>query len=81
MYKSNQEVAKNHLYKDFKDFPNITDEVRRINSQRAFTGSVRISNEMYRTSSETSQYIENSLKRKLPWFLENFYRCKRLGLN
>lgn len=66
MRKSNQEVAKNHLYQDFTDFPNITDEVRRVNSQRAFAESVRISSQMYRTSFETSQYVRKSLQRKLP---------------
>ena len=59
-------VSKLHLYTDFQDFPEITDEIRKSNADRIFTGSVRINCGMYRTDSEKNSYIENSLKRKLP---------------
>lgn len=54
------------IFMDFGEFPEITEETRKKNMLRVFTGGVRINNGLYRTDAETEEYIENSLKRKLP---------------
>jgi hypothetical protein len=56
----------NYLYADFGDFPIITDEIRKANAVRTFTGGVRINRSMYRTQKEIDNYIDTSLKRPLP---------------
>ena len=59
-------IKDSYLYKDFGDFPEITEEIRIKNASRIFTGGVRINKSMYRTKEETDKYIKKSLKRKLP---------------
>lgn len=54
------------LFKDFSPVPPVTEEIRKENAQRTFTGGVRINNSMYRTAKEDAEYRNNSLKRKLP---------------
>ena len=63
------DINEKYINADFSDFPELTDEIRKNNATRTFTGSVRINNGMYRTSAETKDYIKNSLKRKLPRIL------------
>lgn len=62
----NSKINSKFIKADFGNLPEITEEVRRQNSIRVFTGGVRINNSMYRTKSETDKYIIESLKRKLP---------------
>lgn len=59
-------INRKYLYADFSDFSDITDNLRKKNQERIFTGGVRINNSMYRTKEETDKYINDSLKRKLP---------------
>lgn len=59
-------IKDDFLFADFKDFPEITEKVKRANAVRIFTGGVRINQGMYRTKAETDAYIKKSLKRKLP---------------
>ena len=59
-------INRKYLFEEFKKFPEITDKVRSDNIFRVFTGGVRINNGMYRTQSETDQYIRSSLMKKLP---------------
>ena len=63
----NRDVKLNrkYLYADFSDFSDITDNLRKKNQERIFTGGIRINNSMYRTKEETDKYINDSLKRKL----------------
>lgn len=64
--KSPVSINEKYINVDFSDFPEITDKIRKVNMGKIFTGSVRISRGIYRTSAETKEYIENSMKRKLP---------------
>lgn len=59
-------INERYIFADFSDFSEITDEVRRSNADKIFTGGVRINNSMYRTQEETDEYISRSLMRKLP---------------
>ena len=59
-------INRKYLYADFSDFSDITDNLRKKNQERIFTGGIRINNSMYRTKEETDKYINDSLKRKLP---------------
>lgn len=59
-------INKKYLYQDFPKMPEITEEVRKENLARKFTGGVRINNGMYRTDREYDEYMEKSLNRKLP---------------
>lgn len=59
-------INRKYLYADFNDFSDITDNLRKKNQERIFTGGIRINNSMYRTKEETDKYINDSLKRKLP---------------
>ena len=59
-------INKKYLYRDFPKFPEITEEVRKENLARKFTGGVRINNGMYRTDREYEEYMETSLNKKLP---------------
>ena len=58
-------INRKYLYADFSDFSDITDNLRKKNQERIFTGGIRINNSMYRTKEETDKYINDSLKRKL----------------
>lgn len=58
-------INRKYLYADFNDFSDITDNLRKKNQERIFTGGIRINNSMYRTKEETDKYINDSLKRKL----------------
>lgn len=51
---------------DFPDIAEITEEVRKENSTRVFTGGVRINKSMYRTAQEDRIYRESTLSRQLP---------------
>ena len=57
---------KEMLFVDFPEIGEITEEVRRKNKRRIFTGGVRIGNGMYRTDKEMKKYREDALKKKLP---------------
>ncbi len=57
---------KDLLFVDFPQTREITEEVKRKNMGRFIPGSVRTNSGMYRTDKETREYIEKSLKRKLP---------------
>lgn len=59
-------IQEKYVYADFMDFAPITEEVRKKNASKIFTGGVRINNGMYRTQKETERYIKKSLARKLP---------------
>lgn len=59
-------IDEKYIFADFKDFSEITADVRKSNAKRRFTGGVRINNGMYRTKEETDEYITKSLMRKLP---------------
>lgn len=59
-------INEKYVFADFSDFSSITEAVRASNASKIFTGGVRINNSMYRTEAETDEYINRSLKRKLP---------------
>ena len=56
----------NLLTMDYPDLPPITEEVRRKNADRRFTGGVRINQGRYRTEEETRVRRERSLNAPLP---------------
>lgn len=66
--KVNKSLSENldYIFVDFEDFPAVTRKTRRQNSQRIFTGGVRVNNSMYRTDAEEKLYIKRSLRKKLP---------------
>ena len=59
-------LYKDSLFKDYNTFEIITDEVKKQNDDRIFTGGVRINSGNYRTAEEDKEYREKSLSRILP---------------
>ena len=59
-------LYKDSLFKDYNTFEIITDEVKKQNDDRIFTGGVRIISGNYRTAEEDKEYREKSLSRILP---------------
>ena len=57
---------KEMLFTDFPKMREITEEAKKENTKRIFTGGVRINNGMYRTDAEDAEYRKKSLERKLP---------------
>lgn len=68
-YKEREKImlkTRDLLFSDFPKMREITEEVKRENKKRIFTGGVRINLGMYRTDKEMQEFIKKSLERKLP---------------
>lgn len=59
-------IKKKVILTDFPDFGPITDEVKKDNLPKKFTGGVRINQGFYRTDKEYEEYREKILSTPLP---------------